>query len=190
MCSYARLLALHRAVLYLEAKDIQGDMVECGVAHGGSAAMMALTMSKPVRRLWMFDTFEGLPAPGEADPDHQIGLLYTGAFRASVEEVHSSFQRLGVDGAVTMVPGLFQDTLPRWGTQPIALLHIDGDWYESVTATLNNLFDHVSTGGIIQFDDYGHWAGARRAVDEFMKSRNIKEPLRYVDFSGRQLVKL
>jgi hypothetical protein len=106
-----------------------------------------------------------------------------------VEEVQSSFQKLGIAHAATIVPGLFQDTVPRWGTQPIALLHVDGDWYESVRATLDNLYDHVSTGGIILFDDYGHWAGARRAVDEFMKSRNIKQPLRYIDFSGRRLVK-
>jgi hypothetical protein len=189
MCSYARLLALHRAVIYIEKNDIPGDIVECGVAHGGSAAMMALSMSKPLRRVWMFDTFEGLPAPSEADPDHHIGLLYTGAFRASVEEVQSSFQKLGIDGVATIVSGLFQDTLPLWEPQPIALLHVDGDWYESVSATLNNLYDHVSRGGIIQLDDYGHWAGARRAVDEFMKSRGIAQPLRYVDFSGRQLVK-
>ena len=189
MCSYSRLLALHRAVLYLEANGIPGDIVECGVAHGGSGAMMALTMSNRTRRLWLFDTFEGLPAPTEADPDHHIASLYTGAFRASVEEVQSSFQKLGIADTATIVPGLFQDTLPPWGTRPIALLHIDGDWYESVRTTLNNLYDHVSTGGIIQFDDYAHWAGARRAVDKFMKSRDINQPLRYIDFSGRQLVK-
>jgi Macrocin-O-methyltransferase (TylF) len=189
MCSYARLLALHRSVLYLEANQIPGDIVECGVAHGGSAAMMALTLGKQTRRLWLFDTFEGLPAPTEADPDRHIASLYTGAFRASVEEVQSSFQKLGIAHAATIVPGLFQDTLPQWGTRAIALLHVDGDWYESVRATLDNLYDHVSPGGIIQLDDYGHWAGARRAVDEFMKSRHIKQALRYIDFSGRQLIK-
>ena len=189
MCSYARLLALHRAVLHLEANKIPGDIVECGVAHGGSAAMMALTLTDQTRHLWLFDTFEGLPAPTEADPDHHIASLYTGAFRAAVEEVESSFQKLGIASTVTIVPGLFQNTLPKWGTCPIALLHVDGDWYESVRATLDNLYDHVSTCGIIQFDDYGHWAGARRAVDEFMKSRDIKQPLRYIDFAGRQLIK-
>jgi hypothetical protein len=189
MCSYARLLALHRAVLYLEANQISGDIVECGVAHGGSAAMMALTLTDQTRHLWLFDTFEGLPAPTEADPDRHIASLYTGAFRASVEEVQSSFRRLGIAQATTIVPGLFQDTLPLWGGQAIALLHVDGDWYESVRATLDNLYDHVSSGGIIQFDDYGHWAGARRAVDEFLKSRNIRQPLQYIDFSGRRLVK-
>jgi hypothetical protein len=189
MCSYARLLALHRAVLNLEANEIPGDIVECGVAHGGSAAMMALTLGNQSRRLWLFDTFEGLPAPTEADPDRHIASLYTGAFCASVEEVQSSLQKLGIASTATIVPGLFQDTLPQWGTRPIALLHVDGDWYESVKATLNNLYDHVSPGGVIQFDDYGHWAGAGRAVDEFMKFREIEQPLRYIDFSGRQLIK-
>jgi predicted O-methyltransferase YrrM len=190
MCSYARLLALHHAVLYVEKMGIPGDIVECGVARGGSAAMMALTMRNEIRRLWLFDTFEGLPAPSDEDPDHEIGRLYTGAYRASLEEVQSSFRKIGIDGRATWVPGLFQDTLPRCEIRSIALLHVDGDWHDSVSTALNNLYDRVSPGGVIQFDDYGHWAGARRAVDEFMKARSITQSLRYIDFSGRQLVKL
>jgi hypothetical protein len=189
MCSYARLLALHRAVLYVERNDIPGDIVECGVAHGGSAAMMALTLNGQSRRLWMFDTFDGLPEPSRENPDYRIALLYSGAFRASDNEVRSSFGKLGISDNITIVPGLFQDTLPACGIKSIAILHVDGDWYESVKTTLENLYDRVSCGGIIQLDDYGHWAGARRAVDEFISSRNITQPLRYIDFSGRQLVK-
>lgn len=189
MCSYARLLALHRAVLYVEKNQVLGDIVECGVARGGSAAMLALTRNDCSRRLWMFDTFAGLPEPSKENSDYTIGRLYTGAYCASVEQVQSSFRKLGICGEVMMVPGLFQDTLPRCGAQSIAVLHVDGDWYESVKATLENLYDRVSRGGIIQFDDYGHWAGARRAVDEFMRDRNIRASLRYIDFSGRQLLK-
>jgi hypothetical protein len=66
---------------------------------------------------------------------------------------------------------------------------LDGDWYESVKMCLESLYDKVSPGGVIQFDDYGHWAGARKAVDEFMINRGIDTPLRRVDFSGRQLIK-
>jgi len=189
MCSYARLLSLHRAVLYVEKNKIPGDLVECGVARGGSAAMMALTLNDRSRKLWLFDTFEGLPAPSKENPDHPIASLYTGTCRGSLDEVRSSFQRLGIEDKAILVPGLFQETLPRCGIESIAILHVDGDWYESVMATLENLYDRVSKGGIIQFDDYGFWAGARRAVDEFMKRRSITEPLRRIDFSGRQLTK-
>jgi len=189
MCSYARLLSLHRAILYIEENEIPGDIVECGVARGGSAAMMALTLNNHSRRLWMFDTFEGLPEPGRENSDRHIGSLYTGTCRGSLEEVRSSFQRLGIEENAILVPGLFQETLPRCGIESIAVLHVDGDWYESVKATLENLYARVSKGGIIQIDDYGHWAGARRAVDEFMSQRGITQPLRRIDFSGRQLTK-
>lgn len=189
MCSYARLLALHRAVLFVERHRILGDIVECGVAHGGSAAMMALSVSDRSRKLWLFDTFEGLPEPGLENPDYEIGRLYTGAFCAPVEEVHSAFRKFGFESNISLVPGRLEKTLPTCGIESIALLHVDCDWYESVKSALENLYDLISPGGIIQLDDYGHWAGARRAVDEFMKSRSIKQKLRYVDFSGRQLVK-
>ncbi|HZR57693.1 MAG TPA: TylF/MycF/NovP-related O-methyltransferase [Terriglobales bacterium] len=189
MCSYARLLNLHRAVTYIETNRIPGDIVECGVAHGGSAAIMALTLRDRSRKLWLFDTFEGLPAPTKKDPDLRIAMAYTRAFAASIDEVQSSFRRLGIDKNMIMVPGLFKDTLPLCGVKSIALLHVDGDWYESVMSTLQNLYDRVSSGGVIQFDDYGHWAGAQRAVDEFMKERQIIQPLRQIDFAGRQLIK-
>jgi hypothetical protein len=189
MCSYARLLGLHRAVLYVEENNIAGDIVECGVARGGSAAMMALTLNGRSRRLWMFDTFAGLPEPSQENPDHHIAALYTGTCRGSLDEVQSAFRRLGIEGNVSLVPGLFQETLPGCGIESIAVLHVDGDWYESVMTTLENLYDRVSKGGIIQLDDYGHWAGGRRAVDEFMKRRGITQPLRRIDFSGRQLTK-
>jgi hypothetical protein len=104
--------------------------------------------------------------------------------------VRSSLRQLGIEKNAILVPGLFQKTLPNCGVQSIAVLHVDGDWYESVMTTLDNLYDRVSKGGIIQLDDYGHWAGARRAVDEFMKKRRITQPLRWIDFSGRQLTKL
>jgi len=190
MCSYARLKGLHRAVLYIERNKIPGDIVECGVAHGGSAALMALSLPDHARKLWMFDTFQGLPEPTPENPDHPIASAYAGAFSASPEEVKSSLRKLGIDArTIVIVPGLFEDTLPGCGVESIALLHVDGDWYESVRATLHHLYSRVSPGGIIQFDDYGHWAGARRAIDEFIKAQGITQPLRRIDFSGRQLIK-
>jgi hypothetical protein len=96
---------------------------------------------------------------------------------------------LGVIDNVHLVPGWFQDTLQNAPVESISLLHLDGDWYESVKMCLDSLYDKVSPGGAIQFDDYGHWAGARKAVDEFMMNRRICSPLRRLDFSGRQLIK-
>ena len=180
-----------RAVQHVVSKGIPGDVVECGSARGGSAALMGLTLKSlgAHRNLWLFDTFEGLPPPSAADPDHDIAELYTGAFRGGDDEVGALFERLGILEGTRMVKGLFQDTLPTAEVGAVAVLHLDGEWYESVRVCLEQLYDRVSPGGVIQFDDYGHWEGARRAVDEFLERRLIRAPLLRVDYTGRALVK-
>jgi O-methyltransferase len=191
MCSNARLRGLYRGVRNVVKNEIPGDFVECGTALGGSAALMALTLRQlgVSRTLWLFDTFEGLPAPTPEDPDFEVATLFAGTCRGTIEEVQSLFAQLHVRDQVQFVKGLFQETLPAVSVPQIALLHIDGDWYESVKACLDNLYDKVSPGGIIQFDDYGYWKGARKAVDEFLDARGIRAPLKKLDYSGRFLVK-
>ena len=191
MCSNARLRGLYRAVRYVVGHGIEGDIVECGSARGGSAALMALTLRRlnARRKLWLFDTFEGLPAPTSQDPDFELADLFTGSCVGTVEEVRGLFQRLQVAEDVAFVKGLFQETLPITPIDNIAVLHIDGDWYESVKTCLDALYDKVVPGGVVQFDDYGYWAGARKAVDEFLAARAIGTPLQRLDYSGRFLIK-
>ena len=192
MVSHRRLRSLYEGVRYVVTNNIPGDIVECGVARGGSAAVMALALRGlgARRRLWLFDTFSGIPRPSAADPDFEIARNYTGSFCGSVDEIGAAFTRLGLTTEnVEFVPGLFQNTLPSSAVSQIALLHADGDWYESIKATLEALYDRVSPGGVIQFDDYGHWLGARKAVDEYMNRIGIKAELEYIDFSGRRVIK-
>ena len=191
MCSNARLRGLYHGVRNVVENQIPGDIVECGTALGGSAALMALTLHQLAARrtLWVFDTFEGLPAPTPDDPDFEVANLYAGSCIGTLEEVQSLFVQLQVRDQVQFVKGLFQDTLPTVDISQIALLHIDGDWYESVKVCLDNLYDKVAPGGFIQFDDYGYWKGARKAVDEFLAARGIRAPLKRLDYSGRFLVK-
>ena len=191
MCSNARLRGLYRSVRYVVSRDIQGDLVECGSAQGGSAALMALTLSrlKLRRRLWLFDTFEGLPAPSSQDPDFELANLFTGTCVGTLDEVRGLFQSLNLADDVEFVKGLFQETLPLAQSSRIAVLHIDGDWYESVKVCLDFLYDKVVPGGVIQFDDYGYWQGARKAVDEFLEQRQINGSLQRLDYSGRFLIK-
>lgn len=137
----------------------------------------------------MFDTFEGIPAPTNDDPDFETAKLYTGSFRGSFDQVNKLFESHGISGQCKLIKGRFQDTLPECDVQKVALLHIDGDWYESVKTCLDHLYDRVSPGGIIQIDDYGHWEGARKAVDEFVNKRAISTHLRWLDYTGRQLIK-
>jgi len=191
MCSNARLRGLYHGVKHVVAKGIPGDFVECGCALGGSAALIALTLRQvgESRQLWLFDTFEGLPAPTPNDPDFEIADLFTGTCVGTVDEVQHLFEDLHVADRVQLVKGLFQQTLPSAPVSTIALLHIDGDWYDSVKACLDNLYDRVAPGGVIQFDDYGYWKGARKAVDEFFAARGIGVKLNRLDYSGRFLIK-
>lgn len=191
MVSYARLRGLHRAIKHVTSHEVPGDIVECGVARGGSAAVLGLTLKQlgTKREVWLFDTFQGLPRPSQHDADFEIADLYTGKCLGSVEDVRNSLAQLGVRENLHFVPGLFQDTFPVAPVSSIAVLHVDGDWYESVKVCLESFYDKVSTGGIIQFDDYAHWAGARKAVDEFFARRGIRPELRKLDFAGRQMTK-
>ena len=191
MSSDRRLRGLYAAVQRVAADDIPGDVVECGTAHGGSAALLGLAIRDAgyPRTLWVFDTFEGIPPPSSADPDQHIAALYVGAFRGEIDQVRELFKRVGILDRCRLVKGLFQDTVPRCDVGPIAVLHLDGDWYESVKVCLDHLFDRVSPGGIIQIDDYGHWEGARKAVDEFLAARRLSVSLRYLDYTGRQFIK-
>ncbi|MBV9573303.1 MAG: class I SAM-dependent methyltransferase [Acidobacteriales bacterium] len=191
MCSNARLRGLYRGVRYAVHRDIPGDVVECGCARGGSAALMGLTIRqlKSKRKLWLFDSFEGLPAPTIKDPDFELADLFTGTCIGTLEEVRRLFHRLNLADDAEFVKGLFRDTLPHAPLSKIAVLHIDGDWYESVKVCLESLYDKVVPNGYIQLDDYGYWKGARRAVDEFFAERGIEVNLRTLDYSGRFFIK-
>ena len=191
MSGDARLRALYRAIEHVSERQIAGAVVECGTARGGSAALLGLALKRLNERrpLWVFDTFEGMPSPTAADPDYEIAAAYTGSCRGDLADVTGLFERLDILKDARLIQGRFEDTIPQSDTGPIAVLHVDGDWYESVKVCLDHLYDRVSSGGVIQLDDYGHWEGARKAVDEFLVARHISEPLRYLDYTGRQLVK-
>jgi hypothetical protein len=191
MVGVTRLAALYDAVLHVVANEIPGDLVECGVARGGSGAIMAMAAreARADRTLWLFDTFEGLPSPSRADPDYELALRYAGKCPGELPDVQELFARLGLDRRVRYTKGLFRDTLSPSPVGAIAVLHLDCDWHDSVTVCLENLYDRVAPGGVIQFDDYGHWLGARKAVDEFRARRGITAPLEYIDYAARQLRK-
>lgn len=191
MSGDVRLRGLYEAVQSVTSRGVHGVMVECGAARGGSAALLGLAArdSGVERPLWIFDTFEGIPAPTSADPDYDRASRFTGHFRGDIREVAALMERLGLADTARLVKGRFEDTIPTTTLGPIAVLHIDGDWYQSVKVCLDHLYDRVSPGGIVQIDDYGHWQGARRAVDEFRSARRLVSELRYVDYTGRQFDK-
>ena len=193
MVPAARLHSLYRLARQVCVDDVPGDFVECGVAAGGSSALLATVIqrysSRP-RMLHAFDSFTGMPVP--TPEDTQGGLSAnatgwgTGTCAAPVDSLREICGRLGVLERVRGVPGYFERTLPRERERigEIGFLHLDGDWYESTRTILENLFDQVVPGGVVQVDDYGCWDGCRRAVHEFERKRGLELRMRPVDAHG------
>jgi O-methyltransferase len=164
---------------------VPGDLVECGVWRGGSALLMAEVLERSAaadRKVWLFDSFEGLPEPEEVDgpgalrySEDKDDPMYLDNCRADVEAVTASAREWGLEGRTRIVKGWFDDTLPaaREEIGQIALLRIDADWHSSVTTCLEALFDQVAPGGYVIFDDYYVWDGCAVAVHEFMGRRSL-----------------
>jgi O-methyltransferase len=203
MTSRERLAALVGSIRYLVHHRIPGDIVECGVWRGGSmmAAALALRTAGDVSRtLHLFDTFEGMPPPGESDfsidAEHASVPLArdpkgTGVWcEASLDDVRANVATVDYPpDRVRFVQGKVEDTLPAHSPDRIALLRLDTDWFESTRHELHHLFPLLQPGGILIIDDYGHWSGARRAVDEYLARLPYPTFLHRVDYTGRVLVK-
>lgn len=171
LVSRAKLNALCSMAATLERDGISGALVECGVFKGGAAALMAHETGGN-REVLLFDSFAGLPPPGAKDGAIAQQQFRDGWCSSTEEDVREVFCKLGVlNDRVRLIKGWFEDTLPATAVPPVALLHIDADWYDSVTAVLNALFDTVVSGGYVVIDDYGRWEGCTRAVDEFLQAR-------------------
>jgi hypothetical protein len=176
--------------LYLLAKRIEeekipGDVIECGVCNGGTAALLArfATRSQLDRITWLLDSFQGMPVTTPEDGD--AAKAHIGKEVGDIGRVKRALGRVGADmSRVRIVPGWFQDTFPSVTASRIALLNIDADWYESVKLCLETFYDRVVIGGFISFDDYGHWPGCRQAVDEFFQARQLPYKLQQVDYTA------
>ncbi len=180
-----RLVALYKLSEEINRLSVPGDIVECGVYNGGSAAIMASLCEKsPLSRsVWLFDSFEGLPKPTEKDGDE--APAYEGWCHGDLSKVKKVFRKLCIpESRVHIVKGWFQDTFPKVEIPKIAILHIDADWYESVKLCLEKFYDSVQPGGYIVLDDYGDWEGCRIATDEFLKRRTLEVKLIQVDYTG------
>jgi hypothetical protein len=165
----ARLLALMDHARAVTRAKVPGAFVECGVAEGGSALLLAKLRTEldPTREVWLFDTFEGLPPPTADDADFDKAAGWVGECRGELADIERLMARHH-EGRIRYVKGLYQDTMPV-GPLPasIAVLHLDSDWYDPTITCLRHLWPLVSPGGRVQFDDYGTWAGCAKAVREF-----------------------
>lgn len=181
----AGLSQTYNLVAEIIKNNLKGDIVECGVAQGGSSALIALKAfenNKNDRKIWLFDSFEGLPEPSakdfkNGDKGDFIRPLDKGSCLGTIEQVKRLFSKLGIDKKnVRMIKGWFQETLPEYKNKinKISLIRIDADWYESTKCCLENLYDNVIDDGFIVIDDYGTCFGAKKALDEFLAKKKLQ----------------
>jgi O-methyltransferase len=194
MLPLARFDNLQSCVADVISKGVPGDLIETGVWRGGATIFMrAMLKAYGVtdRTVWVADSFEGLPEP---DPEKYPieAKAHAGSvmkktykhFATGLEDVQHNFEAYGLlDGQVRFLKGWFKDTLPVAPIGRLAVMRLDGDYYESTMDGLVNLYDKLSVGGYAIIDDYGEasWTYCKKAVDEFRSKRGIVDPLIKVD---------
>lgn len=209
MTGVPRLQSLIDAVRYCERRRVPGAFAECGVWRGGSILAMILTLQDlgiSDRDLFLFDTFEGMTPPTDSD----VSLVDPPALETWREAEMGGkrpwgelfdpqlFNEEAVRELVTgtgyppdrlfFIRGPVEQTLPAAAPEQIALLRLDTDWYESTRHELEHLYPHLVPAGVLIVDDYGHWHGCRRAVDEYFAKRQ-RPLLHRIDYTARIAVK-
>jgi len=188
MISKERLQNLHTQCL--KFKDSPYSFVECGVAKGGALALMKYT-SGPSNNIYGFDSFEDMPeiTVNDIDDTYNKSNIHCdwGNLSQGIESVYKTFSNLNLNFInVNLVKGFFADTLTLKNVEQIgeiAVLRLDGDWYDSTIICLEKFYDKVVKGGVIIIDDYGHWIGAKKATDDFRRKNNIDAPLIQTDYT-------
>jgi hypothetical protein len=210
MTGAARLRAAVEAVRYCVSRDIPGAFAECGVWRGGSVLAMILTLQahgRSDRDIYLYDTFEGMNEPTEHDVSRTEGQALS-EWRAAQRSGARPwadwfgadvFDEAGVralvlstgypEARVHFVRGPVEQTLPSIAPDRLALLRLDTDWYESTRHELVHLYPRLSENGVLIIDDYGHWEGARRAVDEYFSEHGPSPLLHWIDYTARICVK-
>jgi O-methyltransferase len=201
MTSPERILSVIDSIRYLSRSKIPGAIVECGVWRGGSIMAAALTLLQEQdasRRLYLYDTYTGMTQPTDRDVSIE-GYMAKDQFpkdqaewcAADLEDVRRNMFATGYPkDLIEFVIGPVEKTITSTsGPDEIALLRLDTDWYESTRHELIHLFPRLSKRGILIIDDYGHWQGARKAIDEYFASQGMTYFLKRIDYTGRIMVK-
>jgi O-methyltransferase len=204
-----RIAALTTAVDYVVRKQVRGDFVECGVWRGGSMMAVAVTLKSlgvSDRDLWLYDTYEGMTPPTEADVDfagvsqYELDRATKAAKPAhhpgagpqrgpNLESVQAAMASTGYPSErMHFVKGPVEETIPGTAPDAVALLRLDTDWYASTHHELVHLYPRLARGGVLVLDDYGHFQGARKAVDGYFADDPVL--LNRIDYSARIAVKL
>ncbi len=196
MLPYEELVSFYEQVVYCEKNSISGAFVECGVWKAGASGMMAianLTFGNRPRNLYLFDAFNDICEPDSMHDDpllirevKKITASNTENFKGELKPLKGIYDQWGGHGTLEeakilleekikypadhlfYAKGWFQETMPLWQNKisEIALLRLDGDWYNSTKVCIDALYPKLVKGGICIVDDYGYNTGCSKAVHE------------------------
>ena len=189
MIGLKRIQSLRECAETVLADGVPGDFVEAGAWRGGASLLLRGVLAAHAvsdRRVWVADSFEGLPAPDPERYPADAGDInhLADELGVSLEEVKGNFERYGLlDDQVRFVQGWFKDTLPSLADQEWALIRLDGDLYESTMDGLRSLYPRLQPGGFLIVDDYG-FDNCRAAVEDYRREHGISEPIERIDWVG------
>jgi O-methyltransferase len=206
MTSIPRLVATLKSCRYVVENNIPGDFVECGVWRGGNGILAKRLFEQldSNRIVWMYDTFEGMTTPTEYDVAAGTKVHAGQQFEANQGDAHNDWCYASLEDVknnclksnlkldeLKFVKGDVSETLSKKENLPseISILRLDTDWYESTKSELEVLYPMLSVGGVLLIDDYGHWEGARKAVDEYFSAADYKPLFSVTDYTGRSAIK-
>ena len=190
MIGQRRLENVEHCVRDVLARGVPGDLIEAGVWRGGTTILMRALLAQSGerdRRVWVADSFQGLPKPDPSAFPADAGVDYTACTQLAVSEqqVSDNFALYGLlDDQVRFLPGWFADTLHSAPIERLAVIRLDGDLYESTVDALQALYPRLSAGGYCIVDDYGALASCRQGVDDYRQANGITEELRPIDWTG------
>lgn len=192
MCSRKRLDNIQFCVEQCLADQVPGDLIECGVWRGGSVILMRGILAAHQitdRSVWVADSFQGLPTPPANSVDEAMynfaQVVELERFRVDLTTVQANFARYGLlDAQVKFLPGWFRDTLPSAPLEQLAILRVDGDYYDSTLDTLNALYPKLAVGGYLIIDDWGleRICGEKEAILEYRQTHGITDAILPIDW--------
>ncbi len=206
MTSPERIFALMKSINFVKQNNVAGDFVECGVWRGGNLILFQKFIEKYNlnKKIYAYDTFEGMSEPEKIDEtfkgesssyllnklkkkqvNRKENILIADC---SLEQVEENFKKFTNNNNLISIKGDVDKTLNIKENLPnkISILRLDTDWYSSTKKELEILFPLLEKNGVLIIDDYGFWKGARKAVDEYFKNKNVT--MFKIDFTGRMII--
>jgi O-methyltransferase len=202
MTSEERITKLFESLEYIRINNIEGDLVECGIWKGGNIlGIMEYVYHHKMenRKIWLYDTFSGMTEPDENDIDFENNkardVLDSNSFyecKSPLDEVNQNLKlsKLPNDRLVYII-GDICETLNYENNTPkkISLLRLDTDWYQSTKKEMEVLYPKLVNNGVLIVDDYGHWKGSKKAVDEYLIDNKIQYKMEKIDYTGIKIIK-